>query len=97
MTNDLIAERTFKIIGSDASVTAQVLVPYRDGDDYKCIYRIAWPDKIFEGYVFGVDSLQAVILAVQHMSADLQASSFAQDGKLYWLEPNNGLGLSQSH
>ncbi len=46
---------------------------------------MAWPDGIRKSYAFGVDSVQALTLAMQKAHVDLLASPQSESGLLTWL------------
>lgn len=91
---DVIAERKFRL-KSDASVviTARVYRPLMDGDDFRCDYSIDWPGKSENGKAFGVDSVQALLLAIQRVGVDVYCSDYVKNSDMIWLEEGRGFGL----
>jgi len=90
----IAAQRVLHLVGEhvfDVAITVEIPLP--DEVDYKCRYSIAWPDKVFNGYAMGVDSLQALLLALQKIQADILSAGPAKDGSLFWLEAGDGCGL----
>ncbi|QGM47156.1 DUF6968 family protein [Methylocystis heyeri] len=89
-----IAEREFHLKTDPlARVVLSVEAPLMDGDDFRCDYCIEWPSGAEHGHAFGVDSLQALVLALQRAGADIHASMYAKSGDLIWIAEGNGLGL----
>lgn len=94
-SSNAIARRTFTI-GPEGRRQLEVLVyaPVDDGDDYRCDYEIVEDGKVAKtGYAIGVDSLQALILALQILSVSAVYSDVAVKRDLYWLGDNDDLGL----
>lgn len=58
-----------------------------------CRYEIEWPDKKSELSVGGVDSAQALVLALQIIGAEIYSSSYHEEGKLFWDAPGRGYGF----
>jgi uncharacterized protein DUF6968 len=85
-------ERTFEL-GSDV-VIVRFSCPERNKDDYECRYEIIWPDRERNFQAFGVDGLQAIMLAMQMAHVDLLTSPEGKAGRITWLgRPNLGLPL----
>ena len=59
--------------------------PQPDQRDFRCAYTIRWPTREQSGRAFGVDSLQALFLALQSAHIALLTSPEGQAGELRWL------------
>lgn len=79
--------------GEKAAVT--FYAPRPDGDDWRCDYRIEWPGRIRSSYAFGVDSVQALLLAMQMARADLTNAEEVKGRRLTWLGQSD-LGLPKA-
>jgi hypothetical protein len=91
---DLVVERTFRLKSNVAvEVTARIFRPVAEGNDFRCSYTIDWPDKQENGRAYGVDSLQALLLAVQRLGVDVYCSGYKKRGDLVWLQEGGGFGL----
>jgi hypothetical protein len=91
---DVFARRILRLACiPEIEVHVTIQRPQLDGQDYTCRYSISWPGKVQIGHAMGVDQLQALLLAVSHISSDLTSSPFYKAGQLYWLEPDDGCGL----
>lgn len=88
---ETFVERRFELRVGGA-VTVHLFRPEPDGDDWRCAYRIIWPDRERRSQAFGVDGLQALFLAMQKVHADLLASPENKAGALTWLAERD-LGL----
>ena len=89
-------ERQFEL-GGEARVVVRFLRPESDRGDYRCDYKIVWPDRERSFHAFGIDAVQALMLAMQMAHVDLLLSPESKAGDLCWLgERNLGLPLSPS-
>jgi hypothetical protein len=89
-------ERQFEL-GDSATVVLRFLRPEPDGDDYRCDYKIIWPDRELSAYAMGIDAVQALLLAMQKAHAYLLASPERKAGTLLYLgEHDLGLPLPPS-
>jgi hypothetical protein len=87
----IILERTFNGDGGD-SILLEVSKPEPDEADFRCSFRLIRPDGVREGYAMGVDSLQALLLALQKAHIDLLAYRRDSGRQVQWLEMQD-LGL----
>ena len=62
-------ERTYQLGGTE--LTCRFYRPVSDGQAFSCRYEIAWPDGARSRSVWGVDSIQSLLLAMQSVNADL--------------------------
>ena len=93
---DVIVQRRFELRGS-LEVIIRFSRPVPDGKDFRCRYEIVWPDRTDASNGFGVDEMQALILAIEKAHIELLASIEGRRGELTWLGQRNlGLPLSDS-
>ncbi|MGB8278427.1 MAG: hypothetical protein WCF20_10930 [Methylovirgula sp.] len=91
---DIVAQRAFKLLDQpDTEILLSIEKPLPDGADFRCQYKINWPERTQHGYGMGVDAVQALLSALQNASVDINFSTYARDKKLVWLEPEKGFGL----
>ena len=91
---DAFIERRFEL-GESAEVIVRFGRPVRDGQDFYCEYEIAWPDRKQRHRAFGVDQVQALLLALKMAHARLVSSPEGKRGELRWLgEADLGLPTS---
>ena len=87
---EIIAERELEIADGR---TVQVVIgkprPFPDGNDYLCPFQIIGLGKEIIIGAGGVDSLQALIMALHAISANLYTSDEARAGTLTWLGRRN--------
>jgi hypothetical protein len=91
----LIAHR--RLIVSDSSGDREVPVrlfrsEQNDGA-WICRYAIDWPSEKWSRFAAGADSIQALILALQKIGAEIYTSSYHRSGSLRWLERQRGYGF----
>jgi hypothetical protein len=85
-------ERRLELRGKQ-DVLVRFLRPVRDDENcYRCDYKIIWPDRERTFHGFGIDDVQALMLAMQNAHADLLSSPESKAGLLLWLGERN-LGL----
>lgn len=68
-------------------------VPEEKDGSWRCDYEIGWPGDPKTRTAWGVDSVQAIILALQMIGADLYTSGYHQAGELSPGEGNSGYGF----
>lgn len=93
---DLICDREFgvDIDGVERRIVAEWMRPVRDRGDWRCDWVIHWVDRGEErGYSMGVDSAQALLLAMELVRGRLE--DHAPPAR--WLDGHNGLGLPSMH
>jgi|SRR5690242_16778541 len=59
--------------------------PMADGQDYFCPYKIDGVGNGRVSYAMGIDGIQALLLALQKIGADLYTSKEMQQGELEWM------------
>lgn len=63
------------------------------GDNWSCRYEINWPEGRRKMEAFGVDFVQAILLAFQMIGAELYTSDYHKSGRLMFDEPGQGYGF----
>ncbi|MBS0536894.1 MAG: hypothetical protein JSR72_22785 [Proteobacteria bacterium] len=60
---------------------------------WRCRYDVGWPEglRVFAGY--GVDAIQALVIALGMIGAELYSSSYHKSGSLVWDKPGSGYGF----
>ena len=61
--------------------------------NWTCDYEIDWPEGLRRFRGSGADSLQALVIAMQMVAAELYASTHHKRGDLCWYEPQSGFGI----
>ena len=92
----LIATRELKYLtegGATISVPISLFAPEKNDKDWSCRYTIGWPDDTESRAMYGVDSVQALFLALQGIGTDLYFSDYHETGRLYFERPGTGYGF----
>lgn len=76
-----IAVREYEL-DSEKTVTIYIFKPFLDEQDYRCNFEIIGLLKDFRSYAMGVDSVQALFLALNRIATILYTSDEYEDGKL---------------
>jgi hypothetical protein len=93
--NQTFVSRQFIVEGSP--VECRFSKPQSDGNDFRCLYEIGWPDHPQSRWVYGVDEVQALLLAMQGAHLDLLMSREKRGVEVQWLDMTSlGLPLAQS-
>ena len=89
---EVIAERRLEWTGADApaeGVVVRIGKPVRDplpGGDWLCPVQVVGLGDERVRAAFGVDAVQALVLSLQMIDADLHAGQRRAGGRLHWLE-----------
>ena len=83
-------ERIFDIDGQN--VECRFYQPTQDGTDFSCRYTINLPGKPEERHGYGVDAIQALLLATKKAHIDLLLLRDQKGLRVEWLDEEN-LGL----
>jgi hypothetical protein len=92
----IIADRILMLRtgNGDIKIPVRVFLPDKGSSSaWSCRYEIDWPDKKSALDVGGVDSIQAITLALQLIGAEIYSSSYHKSGILYWEAPGKGYGF----
>ena len=96
--NDPIAERllTFEdAAGNRKEITVRLGRPRPAGEDWACAYQIAGFEVPCGLDVYGVDSMQALLLAMKGLSVELHVAAERSGGRLSWLDSSSGFPVSR--
>ena len=94
MMGETIARRVYTLSGGTTTeVVVEIQRPVPDQSDYRCDYSIGWPDGQKLSHAMGVDSVQALVLALKKLAVDISTSDEALSGRLTWLDNNDNFGL----
>ena len=83
--------------GVSISVPISILPPKQNDMDWGCQYSIGWPNGVELKTVYGIDSMQALVLAIQSIGSSLYASDYHKTGRLKWEKPRYGYGFPVSN
>lgn len=91
----IIATRVLKLrrTNGDRDIPIYIYAPEPEGDSWSCKFEVGWPDGTVAMSAGGVDSVQALELALKMIGAQLYASDHHASGKLMWEAPGKGYGF----
>ncbi len=91
----VILERSlsFASAGGDTKIKISVHAPTQGERDWQCAYEIAWPGAPRRGFGYGIDSAQAMLLALQAIGTDIYTSDYHRTGLLSWEQLGRGYGF----
>ena len=90
MSADAFVHRVFTIDGRE--VACRFFRPQADRGDFYCRYEIEWPGGARSRKIYGVDEVQALLLAMQTAHVDLLAARENDGRQVSWLDERK-LGL----
>ena len=61
--------------------------------DFRCDYKLGWPDDAYSGAVYGIDAVQALSLTLNMVAIHLYASNLHKQKRLYWEKLGDGYGF----
>jgi uncharacterized protein DUF6968 len=79
--------------GGEVAIAIRIFAPERKDRAWSCRYEIDWPEGTQKMAAGGVDSMQALVIALKMISADLYSSSYHRSGKLMFDTPGGGYGF----
>jgi hypothetical protein len=94
MSNAPFVERIFES-GADTIAVRFLLPTLAPGGEYQCRWEIHWPDHVQRRHTPGLDGLQALMLALRTVHAELMDSDLYASERLTF-EGKNDLGLPSS-
>jgi hypothetical protein len=83
----VIATRSIPLTGLDGqsgNITVTVYLPFEDDGMWCCKYRIVFPDERKERVAYGKDTLQALLLAIDGLQAEVLGIEKRRNIKLDW-------------
>src|SRR4051794_36365678 len=92
----LIAKRALKLAvhGGERTIEIRLFTPSRAGTEpWSCRYEIDWPHGRRAAAGSGIDSMQALVLTLQMIGADIYCSEYHRSGKLRWKSAGRGYGF----
>jgi hypothetical protein len=90
MTGGAFVERTFSRSGQ--TIICRFSQPVSDGQDFRCGYSLEGAGVSISSGAWGVDSVQALLLAMQKAHLDLLSSNTGERDRISW-HGSDDLGL----
>lgn len=94
-TTMVVATRVLKLETSDGDteIPIAIFTPKHEGDAWSCAYEIGWPEGKKLKTAWGHDSVQALVIALQMIGADIYSSAYHKSGCLKLDESRGGYGF----
>jgi hypothetical protein len=91
----IVAQRVLKldIAGREVDIPIRIYLPVDKSDHWQCDYEIGWPSSVKRSAARGIDSVQALLLAMHKIGADIYSSDAHRSGKLKLERPGGGYGF----
>lgn len=91
----LIAQRTLilKNESENIDIIVNIFAPIKGDKDWSCRTEIHWPDGVYEFIGYGIDSIQALDIAMQGIGMRLYFSDYHKSGLLSWGDDYRGYGF----
>ena len=91
----IVATRMLKLRQkeSDADIAIRIFAPRPDGNHWSCAYEIDWPEGTRKFAASGLDSMQALILALNMIGSEIYTSDYHKAGNLSSGEAWEGYGF----
>ncbi len=77
----------------EVEVPIRIYAPVDKGNHWRCQYEIDWPDGTRMGKGYGLDSVQALLVAMKCVGAELYTSEAHKAGQLKWARSRGGYGF----
>jgi hypothetical protein len=91
----IIAKRVLRIVDGEHEIEVPVTIsmPVEDDRAWRCDYEVGWPHKPRRWRALGVDSVQALQLAMLAIGTELWANPFHHAGQLVFEDGDPSYGF----
>lgn len=91
----IIATRVLKLSegNGDIDIAIRLFAPEAANDAWWSQYEVDWPKGRHQMKAWGADAIQAIVLALQMIGAEIYTSSYHRSGKLKLEAPGSGYGF----
>ncbi|MEA2974962.1 MAG: hypothetical protein QOF19_482 [Alphaproteobacteria bacterium] len=91
----IVATRTLisNANGQKIEIPIRLYAPEKAKGDWICRFEIGWPEGVIERWGLGIDAIQAMLIAMQMIAAQVYTSAYHKAGQLTWLERGGGYGF----
>jgi hypothetical protein len=93
----VIATRSLLLRDRNVEIPIRVHAPEKAKVDWICRFEIDWPEGKAERWGAGIDAIQALVIALNMVGAEIYASKHHETGQLVWLAPGRGYGFPISN
>jgi hypothetical protein len=74
-------------------ITIKIYRPEKQEKAWACRYEIDWPEGLRHFEANGIDALQALVLALQMIGAEIYSSAYHREGRLRAYDSEQGYGF----
>ena len=95
----VIADRvlTLRHGADDIKIPIRIFAPVNEKPGvWGCRYEVDWPKENRVVTAWGFDSVQAILIAMQMIGAEIYTSNYHKAGELFWEAPGKGYGFPVS-
>lgn len=96
MTAVIARKLTLTSKAGSQTVAVRISSPIKVEASWECLWQIEWPGRTRTNIGKGVDGVQALLLALQMVGAELYASDEHRRGELKWTDGYRGYGFPVS-
>lgn len=91
----VVASRNLKLHISDKAydVALRIFAPVSQDGSWMCRYELDWPDGTKAVQAGGIDSMQALVCALQMLGSELYATNYHKMGQLALEGQEGGYGI----
>lgn len=91
----IIATRSLVLSEKDheTQIPIHIHAPEESEGHWICRYEIGWPDGAAQRSGAGEDAVQALLIAMQMVGAEIYTSDHHKSGELSWFAPGRGYGF----
>ncbi|MES1155751.1 MAG: hypothetical protein ABUL48_04905 [Pseudorhodoplanes sp.] len=92
----MIASRvlTLRSGKEEIKIPIQIFAPQREKPGaWGCRYEVGWPEGKRSVTACGIDSIQAITIALGMIGAEIYTSNYHKSGNLFWDVPGKGYGF----
>jgi hypothetical protein len=79
--------------GGETEVPITLHLPVDTQDHWRCDYEIGWPQGVWRANGLGIDSVQALLIALKNIGAEIYVSDAHRSGRLMWDRRGAGYGF----
>jgi hypothetical protein len=82
-----------EIENAEYAIVIRLYKPEKRKKDWSCRYEIDWPEGQRAFASIGFDALQALVLALQMIGAEIYSSAYHREGRLRAYDSDKGYGF----
>lgn len=89
-----IRDLTLRDGSRDVKIQIRIHAPEQDSPGvWGCRYEVDWPGENRSVVAWGIDAIQALLIALGMVGAEIYSSNYHKSGNLFWIAPSKGYGF----